>query len=131
MLWASADGGSEVADSDARVEIKLLPVEHSNLLSNYPDAAARLHILRGRITVDARERNLTPAIMPRAGKKGKNKNNLGARISWQERSTVPPSLVLVLSLLVGEDDDEAEVEGGEGGEQEEDHGEAGIVEDFE
>src|SRR5205823_7024576 len=25
-FWASADGGSEVADSDARVEIKLLPV---------------------------------------------------------------------------------------------------------
>jgi hypothetical protein len=72
MLLASADGGSEVADSDTRVEIKLLPVVHSNLLSNYPDAAARLLCVRGRITVDARERNLTADIMPRADEKGKN-----------------------------------------------------------
>ena len=35
----------------------------------------RLLRLRGHITVDARERTLTPPIMPRAGKKGKNKNN--------------------------------------------------------
>jgi hypothetical protein len=48
-----------------RSDEQLLPVIHSNLLSNYPDAAAsELLNFAGRITVDARERNQTGAIMP-------------------------------------------------------------------
>src|SRR5437868_3182349 len=46
MRWASADGGSEVADSDTGGRAAST-VEHSNLLSNYPDAAAHTALSRG------------------------------------------------------------------------------------